>query len=69
MGTAGVPAAAQQAASGPSGAAVEAKETPQQTAQEAAHGDVQAQQLLAKEQAAKAAQAAAGVGRHVNTAA
>jgi hypothetical protein len=31
----------------------EATETPAQTAQEASHGDVQAQQLLAKEAAAK----------------
>jgi hypothetical protein len=33
----------------------EARETPAQTAQEAGHGDIQAQRLLAREDAAKAA--------------
>ena len=61
-------AIAQIGASTLSSPGVEARETPQQTAQEAAHGNIQAKQLLAKEQAAKAAQAAAGIGRHVNTA-
>ena len=36
-------------------AAQEAKETPQQTAKEAQHGDLQAKRLLAKETAAKEA--------------